>query len=99
MYERAVVQSESLQVLDAEGPLDGALQWEYQRDPPHSDRWSMSVGAVSDASDLLDRESDGLEPAGGSPVSATRDDAVSSPRAGPGSPMWDVEDTGGANRD
>ena len=88
MYECIVVQTESHQVLDAEGPLDGA--WEYQQDPrgPHSDSWSMSVGAVSDAS-----ESHGSVSVGGSPVSVGRDDAVSSPRTGPGSPMGEVEDT------
>ena len=85
MYECIVVQTESHQVLEAEGPLDGA--WESQQDPygPNSDSWSMSVGAVSDAS-----ESHGSVSVGGSPVSAA---VMSSPRTGPGSPMGDVEDT------
>ena len=99
MYEGMVTQPESPQVLDAEGPLDGELQWECQQDPrgPHSDSWSMSVGAGSDASES--RESQGPEWFAGSPVSASREDAVSSPRTGPGSPMGEVEDTGGRNWD
>ena len=98
MYEGIVTQPESPQVLDAEGPLDGELQWEYRQDPhgPHSDSWSTSVGVGSDASESLERESHGLA---GSPLSASRDDAVSSPHTGPESPMGEVEDTGGGNWD
>jgi len=92
MYECIVVQPESPQVLEAEGPLDGA--WVFQQDPqgPHSDSWSMSVGAVSDTSESLDPESHGLEPVAGNPVSASRDDAVLSPHTGPRSPTGEVED-------
>jgi len=99
LYEGMVTQPESPQVLDAEGPLDGELQWEYQLDPrgPLSDSWSMSIVAGSDAPESLEHESHRLESVAGSPVSASRDDAVSSPRTEPGSPMGDVEDTGGAS--
>ena len=92
MYECIVVQSESPQVLDAEGPLDGSLQWEYQPDQPrrHSDSWSLSVGAVSDTSESLEREGDTV---GRGPVSPSTDDVVSRPRTGPGSPMREVEST------
>ena len=89
MYECIVVEPESAQVLDAEGPLDGALQLEYWPGP-RSDRWSMSVGAVSDASESLEVES---ETVARSPVPASKDDAVSSPHTGPGSPMGEVENT------
>ena len=94
MYEGIVTQPESPQVLDAEGPLDGELQWEYQQVPrgPHSDSRSMSVEAGSDASELLEREAHGSDSVVWSPVSASRDDAVSSPRDGPGSPMGEIED-------
>jgi len=95
MYEGIVTRPESPQVLDAEGPLDGELQWEYQQDPrgPLSDPWSMSVGTGSDASESHERESHGSESVGWSPVSASRDNAVSSLRDPPGSPMGEVEDT------
>jgi len=92
MYECIVIEPQSAQVLDAEGPLDGALQLEYWQDPPgpRSERWSMSVGAASDASESLEVES---ETVAGSRVLASRDDAVSSPHTGPGSPMGEVENT------
>jgi hypothetical protein len=73
--------------------LDGALQWEYQQDPhgPHLDSWSMSAEAGSDESDLLERESHGSEQ-DMSTHSASKDDAVSTPRTGPGSPMGEIEE-------
>jgi hypothetical protein len=54
MYEWIVIQPESRQVLDAEGPLDGALQWEYQEDPSGPDSWSMSVGPGSPMGEVED---------------------------------------------
>jgi len=94
MYECIVVQPESAQVLDAEGPLDGEWQLEYPQDPhrPHSDSWSMSVGPASGVSESPEPKSLVSEPEGWSPASPGTDD-VSSPHTGPGSPMGQVENS------
>ena len=88
MYEGIISRPESPQVLDAEGPLDGELQWEYQQDRcgPLPESWSMRVRTGSEPHERESHEHES-ESVGWSPVSASGDDAVSNPRDGPGSRM------------